>query len=199
MYSQGSGIYDIDGNFYPTIVLYNGQEWMQKNLEVTKYRNGESLITGLDEFTWAPSTSGAYISSALEGLPYGHYYNWFAVSDLRGLCPTGWHVPNYFDWNNLKNSLGGADFAGCLMKSTETWSDPNYPSFNLSGFSGLSGGLGTSGVVGTGALGYSGWWWSSSVNSNGWPMVQQVYLVSNSIVEQLDYNHSGFNVRCIKD
>ncbi len=199
MFTQGNGVFDIDGNFYPSIILYNGQEWMQKNLEVTRYRNGDSLITGLDEFTWAPTTSGAYVASGLANLPYGNYYNWYAVNDSRGICPTGWHVPNYGEWNLFKNSLGGNAFAGCLMKSTESWSDPTYPNFNISGFSGLSGGISTAGAIGYGQIGYSGFWWSSSVNVNGWPIVQQIYSVSNAIVEQLDFNHNGYSIRCVKD
>ncbi len=196
MFTQGNGVFDIDGNFYPSIILYNGQEWMQKNLEVTRYRNGDSLITGLDEFTWAPTTSGAYVASELANLPYGNYYNWYAVNDSRGICPTGWHVPNYSEWNLFKNSLGGDAFAGCLMKSTESWSDPTYPNFNLSGFSGLSGGYSTSGTI---VPGYMGTWWSSSVNVTGWPIAQLISNGSNSNVEHLDYNHQGYNIRCIKD
>ena len=32
----GSGVMDIDGNKYPTIILSNGQEWMRQNLRVKR-------------------------------------------------------------------------------------------------------------------------------------------------------------------
>jgi uncharacterized protein (TIGR02145 family) len=197
LYSQGLGVYDIDGNFYPTIILYNGQEWMQKNLEVTKYRSGEPLLTGLDETAWYTSTFGAYASSLNYG--YGNYYNWYAVSDLQGICPSGWHVPSYQDWDTLITSLGGALFAGRLLKSTNSWMSPSQLAFNLSGFSALAGSYVTMGILGEGSIGYSGIWRSSSVNNNGWPIIFSLSSNFNEINQGLDYNKAGLNIRCIKD
>ena len=31
---------------------------------------------------------------------YGRLYNWYAVDDARGLCPSGWHVPTDGEWND---------------------------------------------------------------------------------------------------
>jgi uncharacterized protein (TIGR02145 family) len=36
---------------------------------------------------------------------YGRVYNWYAVSDPRGLCPTGWHVPSHEEWNQIERYI----------------------------------------------------------------------------------------------
>jgi uncharacterized protein (TIGR02145 family) len=33
--------------------------------------------------------------------PFGKLYNWFAVSDNRNVCPSGWHIPSDGEWNFL--------------------------------------------------------------------------------------------------
>ena len=37
---------------------------------------------------------------------YGLYYNWHAVTDQRGLCPVGWHVPSDEEWQELEMEMG---------------------------------------------------------------------------------------------
>ena len=49
---------------------------------------------------------------------YGLLYNWYAVNDLRGLAPTGWHVPSVEDYQTLISFLGGASIAGGPLKAT---------------------------------------------------------------------------------
>lgn len=41
--NSGSGVTDVDGNTYSTVVLGNGQEWMAGNLKTTKYSNGDLI------------------------------------------------------------------------------------------------------------------------------------------------------------
>jgi uncharacterized protein (TIGR02145 family) len=93
---------DLDGNNYATITLnltINSQLrplcWFKQNLRVSKYRNGDPIPTGLDTLAWRTTISGAVASpndSAVYDSAYGKLYNWYAVADARGVCPTGWHV-----------------------------------------------------------------------------------------------------------
>ena len=157
IYQNGNGLTDVEGNQYPSVLL-NGQEWMQNNLNVSKYRNGDSIPEVTDETQWASLTTGAWRNIA--GDPYGKLYNWYAVNDPRGLAPQGWHVVSASEFTGLTNFLGGTDFAGGRMKGGD-WISPgsyggptgSYPTPiqfpNISGFHALPG----SGVSDTGTVG----------------------------------------------
>ena len=74
------------------------QVWMNKNLDVSTYRNGDPIPNVTDPAIWAGLTTGAYCyynnDSATYAVVYGKLYNWYAVNDPRGLAPIGWHVPS---------------------------------------------------------------------------------------------------------
>ena len=80
---------------------------------------------------------------------YGRLYNWYAVDDARGLCPSGWHVPTDGEFMTLEMELGmsesEANGTGSRhrprhqMKSSPEDS-PSWNGTNTSGFSGLAGG-----------------------------------------------------------
>jgi uncharacterized protein (TIGR02145 family) len=103
-------VQDIDGNSYKTVQI-GSQCWIQNNLKVSKYRNGNSITTGLSDLQWSSTTSGAYAihgNSLANDTLYGKLYNWYAVNDSRGICPVGWHVPSYGEWTTLTNYLDTA-------------------------------------------------------------------------------------------
>ena len=54
---------------------------------------------------------------------YGRLYNWYAVDDGRGLCPSAWHVPSNGEFMALLNYLGGQSVAASSMKTTYGWAD----------------------------------------------------------------------------
>jgi uncharacterized protein (TIGR02145 family) len=106
---------DIDSNSYPTVTI-GELEWMAENLRVLHYSNGEPIPTGLTDNQWYNTTTGAYaiyphdeingLDSDAEVLAaYGALYNWYAVSDERGLCPANWRVPSDEEWTQLVNYL----------------------------------------------------------------------------------------------
>ncbi len=153
---------DKDNNIYSTVSI-GSQCWTTTNLKVTQYDDG-SLIPDLTSSTSSPwATSGARTDyTGATGIPsgqtyvstYGYLYNWYAVNDLRKLCPAGWHVPADSDWNKLVKSIdSGADTsaissiqsttAGGKMKSTSTlWNTatPPSPGTDNFGFTVLPGG-----------------------------------------------------------
>jgi hypothetical protein len=112
--NQGAGV-TYNGYTYSSVVLGNGQEWMSENLRTANYRNGDPIPTGLDNSTWGSTTAGAYAiynnDNANEAI-YGKLYNWYAVSDSRNVCPTGWHEPTDAEWTVLTDYLGGGAVAG---------------------------------------------------------------------------------------
>lgn len=215
-----STITDIDGNAY-NIVQIGDQWWMAENLRVTKYRNGDAIPTGLSNTDWRNTSSGAYAiypHSEIEGLDsnekvvaaYGKLYNWYAVDDLRGLCPEGWNVPSDEEWTMLTDYLDGlANNKLCKMKSTRTepdlhprWDSPNTGATNESGFSGLPGGyrrLGRHSGVYFAGIGEFGMWWSSTEYpiDHAW---NRGLLYDFSHVGRLYFNkRDGFSIRCLMD
>ena len=55
----GSGVTDVDGNTYGTIML-GTQEWTMSNLNVATYRNGDPIPQVQDFATWQDLTTGAW-------------------------------------------------------------------------------------------------------------------------------------------
>ena len=195
---------DVDGNNYNTVQI-GTQCWTQSNLKVSKYRNGAAIPTGLTNSTWASTTAGAYAvynnDPANDGL-YGKLYNYHTVTDSRGLCPTGWHVPTDGDWTNLATTLGGSSVAGVALKSTASqptpggWLAPNTGANNSSGFTAMPGGYRITGGLFY-ALGYTGAWWSSSLSGS----VAYRNLSNNSGAMPFGYTSpsEGYSVRCLWD
>jgi uncharacterized protein (TIGR02145 family) len=192
---------DIDGNIYDTIAI-GTQIWMKQNLKVSKYRNGDSVSTNLDNSAWLNTNSGAYTiynNSPANDSIFGKLYNWYAIADARGLCPTGWHVPSDSEWAILENYLGGTTVAGGKMKAISSlWLTSNSISTNSSGFSGLPGGYrhpqGHFDVVGV-----WGYWWSSSQNSTSYAWNRVLSYAATNIYRGDDSKLFGFSIRCIKD
>ena len=183
-------------------VTIGTQTWTTKNLDVTKYCNGDA-IPQVQDTTWANLTTGAwcyYENKTANGTTYGKLYNWFAVNDPRGLAPKGYHIPTDAEWTILTDYLGGDIIAGTKMKSTSGW-DNNGNGSNTSGFAGLPGGYrGYGGFFYN--IGTYGYWWSSS--SCAVPLTNLAflrYLYSNAgFVDRGNYvKQDGFSVRCLRD
>ncbi|MFY8010572.1 MAG: fibrobacter succinogenes major paralogous domain-containing protein [Saprospiraceae bacterium] len=143
---------DIDGNSYNTVQI-GTQCWTKENLRVSKFRDGS--IIPLDESGGTTGNSSAQIWSIRSTgarTVFGHnpanfallgyLYNWYAISDPKGLCPSAWHVPSDAEWTTLTTFLGGESVAGGKMKSISTtyWNLSNVAPTNESGFSTLPGG-----------------------------------------------------------
>ncbi len=196
---------DIVGNLYYTVQI-GTQCWTQSNLKVSKYRNGDSIPTGLSNSAWGNTTTGAYSiydnNPANDGL-YGKLYNHYAVVDNRGLCPTGWHVPTDGEWTALETFLGGSSVAGGALKSMATlptpggWSSPNADATNSSGFSAGPGGYRFYGGNFNDAS-VGGLWWSSSLSfSTAWQRSLSTHF--GLISRGGNSRASGLSVRCLRD
>ena len=198
---------DQEDNVYKTIVI-GTQEWMAENLNTSVYRNGDAIVTDLDNSAWGATTSGAwsyYNNDASYACPYGKLYNWFACTDPRGLCPTGWHVPSDSEWTSLTNFLGGLSVAGGPLKSTGTaidsnglWTSLNVGATNSSGFSGPPCGY-RNGTGNFGAMGVQSYLWCStqSVAIGGW--VRVLFDNNGTVARSNNYKVGGYSVRCVRD
>lgn len=227
----GEGVTDIDGNFYQTVV-FGSQEWMAENLKVKRYSNSAQITTGLSNNEWKNTTEGAYAvypDNGIQGLEssddvlnaYGALYNWFAVSDSRGLCPTGWHVPNDDEWtqlteyilsnfsgvsqsnigNNLKSCrqanspLGG----NCSTNEHPRWnSHDSNVGIDSYGFSALPGGVRN--VSGSHSfIGLRGFWWTQTEYQTSYAWNRTIYFHQGVVDRKASQRNEGLSVRCVKD
>ncbi len=201
LFIAGNGVSDVNGNLYSTVII-NGKEWMKENLRTSLYSTAKPILTGLSTSAWAASTAGAYIvydNNDDNALSYGNLYNWYAVADPKGLCPTGWKVPSDTDWENLENTLGGAIIAGGKLKAvSELWSSPNAGATNESGFSALPGGKCNAEAV-FDSLGIYGSFWSSTSYETKTAWTRGIGNGSARSYRSLQQKASGHSIRCIKN
>ncbi|MDA3906001.1 MAG: fibrobacter succinogenes major paralogous domain-containing protein [Bacteroidales bacterium] len=203
----GPSVTDINGNVYKTVKIGN-QVWMAENLKTTKYREGTLIPNITDATDWANLTSGAYCyfsNSTSIGAIYGALYNFFAVTDNRKICPTGWHVPSDSEWSILREYLGGEEIAGGKLKETglEHWVDPNVGADNSAGFTALGGSWrGTNGPF----YYYTGRttvFWSSTVDDSNNPVFYELTYDSSNFGRRVGtiyfLKNAGLSVRCLKD
>lgn len=184
-----------------TNVTIGNQVWKTKNLDVSTYRNGDTIPQITDMAAWAALTTGAwcyYNNDSSNNATYGKLYNWYAVNDIRGLAPLGWHIPSKDEWSVLTYFLGGDSLAGGKMKATTLWNSPNTGATNQSGFTGFPGGYRNE----YGAFdfaGKNGYWWFSKEHD---PMSAVERSLSFDYIDCFIYFYDkryGMSVRCIKD
>ena len=195
---QCGDVLDYQGYDYAT-TLIGEQCWFAENLRSENYENGDAIPSNLSDSEWEDITSGAvavYGENASNVETYGLLYNWHAVDDARGLCPSGWHVPSDAEWTVMTDWLGGAAVAGAQMKSTSGWNNGGNGT-NSSSFSGLPGGyrLNDGSFSGVGNGGY--WWSSSPIGSNAW--YRNLFNLVEFVFRDFRSPQDGFSVRCVKD
>ncbi len=124
---------DIEGNVYKTVVI-GEQEWFAENLRATKFKNGDTIATGFSNEAYTQlmnreENSGTPAYSIHPDADFetdGLLYNWFAVADVRGICPEGWRVPSDTDWFILERFLGipSSELALVAWRGAETFPAP---------------------------------------------------------------------------
>jgi uncharacterized protein (TIGR02145 family) len=216
---------DDNGNHY-SVVQIGSQWWMAENLNAGTYVpittpqvsgtkfcmdiNGQAdpncPMGGLYEF--ANLMQGSSPCNGTGGPP-----NDRCAVPIKGLCPTGWHIPSHYEWTTLERNAGsspaafpydmstisllGTDEGGNLKETCSTnWWTPNAGATNLSGFNGLPGGDTWNGVFED--YGQSGYFWTSSETFYmAWVHALNYSL---SVIGRSSYaEESGFNCRCVKD
>ena len=216
---------NYQGYDYATVQI-GEQCWFAENLRIETYANGDAIPAGLSDDEWENTLSGAAAvfgegSSACSDYnpdgdacdeawslsEHGRLYNWYAVDDARGLCPSGWHVPTDGEWMTMEMALGmseaeandngwrGTD-QGTQMKTAYGWYGGDGT--NTSGFSGLPGGI-RSHAGGFVNGGRSGVWWSSDAQSDSFAWYRDVYRGYEEVGRNPVTMNFGFSVRCIQD
>jgi uncharacterized protein (TIGR02145 family) len=192
---------DHEGNTYKTVKI-NNQIWTAENIEVGSFRNGDSIPEAKTVEEWiVAGNEGKPAWCHFENDPKnsnnnGRLYNWYALTDERGLAPRGWHIPSDDEWTAMINYLGGGVRAAMNLRSVNTLQEDKSsgkPSFNAlpSGCRNQNGAF-----YGLGSYGY--WWSSTEDNSQAaWLRVlNYAYCDINFITYAKSY---GASVRFVKN
>jgi uncharacterized protein (TIGR02145 family) len=134
--SCGDTLLDMRDMEVYQIVCIGEQVWMAENL---RYNAPGSAIANND-----PSllpTYGRYYDyptvSAGQGMSPGNQ-----PSTIHGICPDGWHIPNAYEWEQMKAAIGfpNNNELAVRLKSPDDWDqdpDINHPFRNATGFNAL--------------------------------------------------------------
>jgi len=196
----GPNVTDIDGNVYHSVII-GTQTWTVENLKVSKYRDGTDIPYIKDSVIWNRDTTGAYCeydTSASNSIIYGKLYNWYAIKSTHNICPSGWHIPSYDEWQILISYCGYTLEASSYLMETGTshWPGPNTYANNETGFTALPAGYRDA----NGAfinIGYNGNWWSSTEDSINYSYLY--FMDQTMIYDWTNRKFCGLSVRLVKD
>lgn len=202
-----------DGKTYKT-VKFGNQWWMAENLNYAD----SAKTTSLKGKSWC------YGDEPENCAKYGRLYTWAAAIDsvalatdsenpqdcgymrssknilpdvVHGICPDGWHLPDYRDFSKMLVDVGGYSIAGTLLKSQSGWNEGGNGT-DAFGFKVLPAGI----RFGDGAfegIGYGTDFWSATESD-----LEQAF----SLYASYEYEYSGvmdygknyaFSIRCVKD
>lgn len=206
-------ITDYDGNVYEGVQIGN-QGWMAENLKSTHYSDGTRINSFCPEinYYWYESyypleediSKEEYIDK------YGLIYPWWAANNVypnscngwkdkkvavnsNDVCPTGWHIPNNEEWQELINFVEGD---AKHLKSEDLWLETNGS--NTYGFNARP--AGHKNEYGCFYI-YERTWYHSSVQANS----ANAYCIGlTDSNDEISFGfagitYSGRSVRCIKD
>lgn len=184
------------------VITIGNQLWMNRNLDVTTFRNGDIILQAKNDEEWikaleASQPAWRYLEDKSQnGIKYGKLYNFFAVNDSRGLAPIGYRIPTYDDWEQLSEYIGDLTTLAGKLKSKSGWTELNGT--DDYGFNALPGG---SAMISGGFQGIeeaANFWSSTRKNS------EYIYGVTLYGHRQ-DFGIQGFDeltsmyVRCLKE
>lgn len=205
---------DHEGNVYNTVQL-GDQCWMAENMRTNKKTNGEEFPYG-DCFCPRKSST-SYCDSVNT---YGYLYSWYAAngknsyspptSNVRGICPEGWHIPTDDEWETLISYVksvseyqcgGTANYIGKSLASKTGWNSEgayedclvakDQADNNATGFNALPAGSYESGFGDMGS--YANFW---SANFNAYQLYggRKTFKKWDSVDSE-----TSLSVRCLKD
>jgi uncharacterized protein (TIGR02145 family) len=154
-------------------ITIGNQVWASQNLNLNQFRNGDSIPEAKTNEEWLKYINEKkpawcyYNNDPLNDLKYGKLYNYYVVTDSRGIAPQGWKIPTSSDLNLLiKQYDGGSIYSreANYLKVRGKWAksdiseEQNFS--NTSGFTALPGGYRQSNGVFLYET-YWGLWWKS--------------------------------------
>ncbi|MDP4267961.1 MAG: FISUMP domain-containing protein [Bacteroidota bacterium] len=190
------------------IVSIGKQCWMQENLNVGIRIDSAAPSTNnkkIEKYCYRDFESNCNI--------YGGLYNWYEMmsyidpndnhtSNIQGICPSGWHVPDIPEWDTLVTFMGGSGVAGWRLKEAGNshWTGTDKGADNKSGFTALPAGIRKADTKYYN-LGINTYFWSASKvdNDNFYAVKLSGMYEGESYPRQNYHKYYGLSVRCLKN
>ena len=209
----GSLTDERDGKTYKTVKIYN-KWWMAENLDYADSVKTPSL----------KGKSWCYADDPENCAKYGRLYTWAAAIDsvklatdaenpqdcgngkscknilpdvVQGICPDGWHLPDYDEVSKLLPDVGGYSIAGSVLKSRSGWNDGGNGK-DVYGFNVLPAGI----RLGNGSFDGVG------EGTDFWSATEQDPETAHTLYFYYEYEYAGvnfyeknyaFSIRCVMD
>jgi uncharacterized protein (TIGR02145 family) len=175
---------DVNGKTYNTATI-GTQIWMSENLDVDKFRNGSPISQARSQSEWDLAIKNkrpawCYYQFNSINSKMGKVYNSFAVSDLRGLAPNGYHIPSSDEWYKISDLLNYNPARSYFIQNGFIL---NFGRFNLTPYENK----------------YYGPWWR---NDNTDPVNYTSENEGKGMIMSFCLGcgiESGYPIRCIKD
>ena len=154
-------------------------------------------------YTWAAAMDGAgLVDPAGAGVGCGYGKICGVSGSVRGICPEGWHLPSYDEWETLFTAVGGSSKAGTALKSQTGWKSQTGDAADRDayGFSALPAGRRNGGGNFINAGDYANFWSASQYEGNSYS-AYYVFLYYYDEKARRDYLNKGhgFSVRCLQN
>lgn len=183
------------------------QVWMTRNLEETRFRNGDRIPQAQSDEEWQEAGFNKkpawcyYIDYTDSGpkqvVNRGKLYNSYAVNDPRGLAPEGWHIPTENEWEILESRAVLEGNGIVELFSKENWSGAKNE-WNTLGMAISPDGWRD---VGCGGLDSDVTFWGSTRSDDETSAVS--FYLDEQSNGKMDYRTTswimGYYVRCVKD
>lgn len=201
-----------DGKVYRTVKI-GDQVWMAENLNyddsvATPSLIGRSWCYEDDSkncdvagrlYTWAAAIDSVKLATDADNPQDCGSGKYCSLPDtVYGICPPGWHLPSFDEWDTLFATVRVWSSASTILKSQTGWYGKGNGSDYL-GFSALPVGkrYGNGGFLGAG---FSAYFWSSTAYFD-FDSARCMYIENTKLYAWLEYVDKafGFSVRCVKD
>lgn len=209
----GTLLDERDGQEYKTVKI-GDQWWMTENLNYADSAKTPSLkgkswcydnvakncdIAGR-LYTWAAAIDSVKLANDADNpqdCGYMRSSKNILPDVVHGICPDGWHLPDYRDFSNMLVHVGGYSIAGTVLKSQSDWNEGGNGTDTF-GFNVLPAGIriedGSFDGLGDGTD-----FWSATESD-----LEQAFSLYASYENEysgvMDYaKNYAFSIRCVKD
>ena len=227
-------IRDYENGHWYKVVQIGSQCWMKQNMRATQYGNSDNQLTtgtatsGVDDrvyynpnnyqthekeygllYSWIAATDGFSATTAGNSISNptntsGATISNATITNVRGICPAGWHVPCDYEWLVMEQKVsrnsqyhydaldgtGSEQIADSLKAAT--WNGAN-----TTGFSAYPVGYMFNNINNGNGSQASFWTSEKDGDTKGW--IRSLYSSSLTIKRSSSGMARGYSVRCVRD